>query len=709
MGWLSLAAGLVVLLVVFSIVATFAGFLFVTHQTCATATTTSSSSGSPLFGVTSNSSASLNSTTGAAPPLAPVPVVTDDLVLAPLATLSLTTPQGNGSAISDLADPAYWKEVSASELQTYEQLVPQTVLGFFNSSQEWKAWALDHISDSPGWLTVGLVTEAQGQVQALEPASGGTGNSTAVARGIQDFAASAAGVTLASLDFLTFNGLTALRVLFETNDPTLAVCQTLPGQLAQLYKSAFDPTVPQAERAQYLGRALAITSVMLIVGGKDGFADQFQGALDGVGLGDSWPAVKPYLGDIASKVSDSASSATFSILQTLAQRFPQDSVWATGLTADQVDTMVNVLQDKGVPNDIIQSDIQKVAQAAGNSPAEDGAAEVADDVEYQQDGGWLQMAVNSQNTLTVYTDATGRTECITVSWLQTNVPGFDPTQPQFIQISYSDQDVAVYNYYSGPKAGSDVVDGGRQWKVTTPADVAQAGTVVKVRLQILTPAAFVGRMPVLEFNDFGLDAQWMTAASRFTGYSIEGDDMTISVTQSVVGGMPVGDFEIDGTQAALIWNGKVVALDFQVVDAFGEETEMRLVYNGYSNPQLRIATGETDFAQVLLVSNDGVRLKFLYDTGPDQSSTTTVYVKPPSILWSLSAEVPGDPQYLASGGSAVYQIDDVTPTRSLEAAMIQSDSTYDKGVLGAEIAYTVGTEKLGTAEPDPPRDLRRRP
>jgi len=356
--------------------------------------------------------------------------------------------------------------------------------------------------------------------------------------------------------------------------------------------------------------------------------------------------------------------------------------------------MVNVLHDKGVPNDVIQSDIQKVAQAAGNSPAEDGAADAADGLEYQQDGGWLQMAVNTQNALTTYADSTGRTQCITVSWLKDNVPGFDSTKPQFIQISYSDQDVAVYNYFSGPKNAGDIVAGGRQWKVTAPSDVAQAGTIVKVKLQILTPDAFVGRLPLLQFNDFGLDASWVTPASEFTSYSISSSDLTIGVTQSEVGGIPVGDYEIDGTQAALIWNGKVVALDFQVVDVFGEETDMRLVYNGYSNPQLRIATGQSDFAQVLLVSNDGVRLKFLYDTGPGQSSTTTVYVKPPSILWSLSAEVPGDPQYLASGGSAVYRIDSVTPARSLEADMIEQGATYDLGTLGAEIAYTAGTERF---------------
>ena len=50
---------------------------------------------------------------------------------------------------------------------------------------------------------------------------------------------------------------------------------------------------------------------------------------------------------------------------------------------------------------------------------------------------------------------------------------------------------------------------------------------------------------------------------------------------------------------------------------------------------------------------------------------------------------------MASGGSAVYQIDSVTPTRSLEADMIEQGATYDLGTLGAEIAYTVGTERLG--------------
>jgi len=688
----SLVAGLILTIVLLSLASAFTVDLVATHSSCSPASTSTESSAQG-FDV-GNSSTYTNSTFHG--PLSPLPVVSDALVLAPLAELSLTAPPqgGNDSAIADLSDPAYWLQIEASALRTEAQLVPQTVLGFFNSSQEWREWALQYIPEPPGWLTTGAVVYSQGLVLALEPGGGGTGNSTAVAQGIQDFAQSAAGLDLAALDYLTFNGLSAVKVLFETNDVKLAACETLPGQLAQLYDSAFNPALPRGERAQYLGQALAITSIMVIVGGKEGFAGKFQGGLDGVGMGDSWPAVKPYLGDIASKVSAGAASATFGVLQTLAQRFPSDANWATGLTANQVDTMVGVLQNNGVPDSVIQTDIQRVAQAAGSSPAEDGAAEAADDIEYQQ-GGWLQMVVNGQGKLMVFTDASGRIQFITVTWLKDNVAGFDPTMPQFVAITYVDQGETVYNYYSGPGGGSDVVDGGRQWNPSAPADVVPPNSAVRVRLQLLTPTMFVEKMPPLEFNGFLLNTRWVTEASSFTGYSLSGNDLTIGVRQSVVGGMPVSDFEIKGTQASLNWNGKVTFLQFAVVDVFGQPTLMRLVYDGYGYAQLRISTGQTDFAEVLLVSNDGVRLKFVYDTGPSKTSTTTVYVQPPSVIWSVSAKVPGDPQYLASGGSAVYQVDSVSPTRALEAAMMKGGSTYDKGVLGAEIAYTIGTQQLG--------------
>jgi hypothetical protein len=275
MRWVwSLVSALILTIVLLSVAASFTVFLGVTVQNCpgsssspATITTATSAFGATAV---SNSSASTSNGSGAASAL-PVPIVADPLSLAPLAELSLA-PKGNSSslsAITDLASPAYWQEIHVAEYQTYEQLIPQTVMGFFNDSEAWREWALQYIPSSPDWLTIGFATVAQGQVTAIEPASNsgnGTENATAISLGVQNFAAGAAGLTLASLDFVSFNGLTALKTYFQTDDPLIAACQTLPGQLAQLYKSSFDSTIPENERAQYLGRALAITSLMLILG-----------------------------------------------------------------------------------------------------------------------------------------------------------------------------------------------------------------------------------------------------------------------------------------------------------------------------------------------------------------------------------------------------------------------------------------------------------
>ena len=100
---------------------------------------------------------------------------------------------------------------------------------------------------------------------------------------------------------------------------------TFPGQLAQLYHLAFDSSVPQKKRAQYLGQAIAITSVMVVLSGHDQFADRLKIALDRVGLLDAWPAIKPYLAKLGTTVSAKAASLTFSVLQKIAQRFPQNS------------------------------------------------------------------------------------------------------------------------------------------------------------------------------------------------------------------------------------------------------------------------------------------------------------------------------------------------------------------------------------------------
>jgi hypothetical protein len=152
MGWVKkFVGGFILVLILLSLASTFGAYLLVTHGSCSPTSTTTAAS-SQLLNSTGYSTYS-NSTTAQAAPYSPVQVAAD-LVLAPLGNLSLTP--GNSSTLSDLTNPAYWGEVHSSELQTYEQIVPQTVIGFIESSEEWKAWAIQNLPDTPSWLDAGL-------------------------------------------------------------------------------------------------------------------------------------------------------------------------------------------------------------------------------------------------------------------------------------------------------------------------------------------------------------------------------------------------------------------------------------------------------------------------------------------------------------------------------------------------------------------------
>lgn len=123
-------------------------------------------------------------------------------------------------------------------------IAPQTFIGFVNSTKAWQSWAFENIPDPPRWLSTGFIPYFRGQVFTLDEANK-TQNGTGLIgfENIKQFAASISG--LSGLDFVTFNGLTSLKAYFETNDLSQALCQTFPAQLATLYTSAFDASVPR--------------------------------------------------------------------------------------------------------------------------------------------------------------------------------------------------------------------------------------------------------------------------------------------------------------------------------------------------------------------------------------------------------------------------------------------------------------------------------
>ena len=254
--------------------------------------------------------------------------------------------------------------VGSGSAATFRGIIPQTVIGFIDSSQEWRDWILQHTIEPPAWVRTGsFLPVAQEEVAQLEAEAISSNSSAGAAMAVQDFAASIGGYTLAGLDYLTFGGLTALNTYFETGSVSQAVCASFPGQLGQLYQQAFDSTVPRDLRAQYPGGGPPITTVIALVGGAGGFSDKFQGAIDGVGLGSVWETVKPYFASLGD-LSPGAAEYTLDIIQRLASRFPQ-APWVAGFTADRIDSMAEVLHGDGFSDSAYRAEGRRAGPGCG--------------------------------------------------------------------------------------------------------------------------------------------------------------------------------------------------------------------------------------------------------------------------------------------------------------------------------------------------------
>jgi hypothetical protein len=195
----------------------------------------------------------------------------------------------------------------------------------------------------------------------------------------------------------------------------------------------------------------------------------------------------------------------------------------------------------------------------------------------------------------------------------------------------------------------------------------------------------VNQLPLITYTN-GLSIPLATD-SQITGYALSADQLKVTFMEP-----PSISFEIDGSKGTLMFS-KGTYLDFQANDAVGRTRELRLGYNGYGNARLVISGGD-EFSRVVLVYSDGVRIRLTYVTGPSETSTATLYSENPSFLYRLGDLSPTN-QYDLPGVTNGYLINQVGMIRPLEWNMIDAGIDYDRGTVGAEIAYSVGTEKLG--------------
>ncbi len=588
----------------------------------------------------------------------------------------------NSSAASDLLDPSFWGEVNAATRQTFLQLAPQTVIGFLNGSQDWRDWLGNYSANPPPWLHDGFIDKVNSGVFQLGSAALGSKNAEQAASTIQSFAQAASSYTLAAVDYVSLNGLTSLRTYTDTGSISEATCVSFPAQLAQLYTDSVDSSIPSQLRAKYLGKAIAITELTVLVSGSDGLTAKFSGALDKVGLSASWDTIKPFLSEIGTKVSARASFLAFSLAAKLAQRFPQNAVWVTGLTADRVESMAEGLKQEGFTNDAVEQKISGLVQAAGDATNPDDVAMDADVIRYQAGAG-LSVKIGSQDRIFEYTD--GQTmEVIQASFLQKVVQGFQIGQDTVLAVDYVEKGVTVYHEYTG----------GDNWNPTAPSDVAQQGDIVSLKMQVLTRDGFVANLHKVSLVNY-VGKNWVSDRTDIGSFALNGNDLSMLLAQDpAVQGIP--DFVLHGTvdQKLSFIRGDAV-LQFGVLDIFGKTREMRVYHDGYSQPSFGIQAG-SPFLPAALLSYDGTRLKVVYEAGDRVGfNVATIYESSPLPLYSFGQVDLADLPVATAGASNAFQISQVTFTRPLEKAMFDAGAPYDLARLGVEIAYKVGTENLG--------------
>lgn len=602
-----------------------------------------------------------------------------------LSSLGSVSINPDSSVASDLLQLSFWGEVYSSARTTYAEMLPQTILGFINSSQQWRDWLVSTEPATSSWLNGRIQTSLDSRLLGLISQVVGSNNSARAVNTLQGYAQSASGYTLAAIDYLTLGGLSSIRNFVATDSLQQALCVSFPGQIAQLFEDSVNPNIPENLRAQYLGSALAVTSLTVVLSGSDALSDEFGDALSKVELADAWPTIKSYLFDIGSTVSETASYLAFTVAEELVQRFPQNPVWVADLTLDRIDSMTDGLASVGDSAGTIEQKISGLAEAAPQAGAPDDIAIDADVVRYQAGAG-LSVEVGSQNRLFVYTESQTM-EYIQARFLQQVIPGFAPGKAILLSVDYLEKGALVYHQYTG----------GDTWIPTAPESIAQPGDLFTIKIQVLNVAEFVSDLPSVTLGNY-VQADWVTDLATLSSYSLDGSNLGIRIIQSP-SVEDVSAYTLGGTTSpSLGFNNGRVLLDVQFQDIFGNQRAIRISYNGYSTaPTFGLEVGQNRFPQIVFMSNDGVRLKIVYSISAGENRIATLYLQDPSSLYTLGTVETNVPVYV-KGQVNAFEVESVDPNRQLEKAMMVSASTYDLGRLGSEIAYTVGKQNLGLGD-----------
>jgi hypothetical protein len=310
---------------------------------------------------------------------------------------------GPSSTDGELLNDSWWREVISSSDQSFASMPSGLYWGFLNDSQSMQDWLLQNVPNPPSWASTGVMTAVQERLASIKSNATVSGNSTLARNSVRIFVNGLSGAGLAFLDYVTAGSLTALKTYDETHDPYLALCATFPGQMAQLFASSFDPSVPIDQRAHFFGELLAVGSLTAALAGHDNFDGNFKAALKASNLLDVWPNIKSLLSDVATKVSSNGAGLALQAISKVAEKFPGDS-WVAGYTGFRIESMVDVLHDDvGVQKQFVEGTLSDLVQAAGGAGDPGAVGDAADGISYD-DGHAIKLYVTTQNRGFLYTD-----------------------------------------------------------------------------------------------------------------------------------------------------------------------------------------------------------------------------------------------------------------------------------------------------------------
>lgn len=620
----------------------------------------------------------------------------DNMSLAELQTLSF----GNSSKCDGLLDSGYWSTAIQTSGNSTAHLVPNTVYSLTQSWNGWTEFFRDNMTNPPAWLSIGFGNYTSTLQAELAAQVMGTHNITLAAAVMRNYTSEIGALGAVGLDFLTWGGLSGVRVGYETGSFSQAAAQTFPGQVYQLFQLSQDCSYSEQQRAQYLGTALSMTAIVLATSGKDGFGPQFKDLLTKLGIGDAWPGIKGSLKTI-NDASPPAAYETTMTLAALAKKFPASFNDLAPFTISRIAIMVQVLKNSGLTADEIEQQVAQLTQAVQESGDGNHVAEVADKVSYDHEG-FLRVTIGDDRTPALTYPQGGHR--LTASFLASILPGFSVGEVTALKVTVHKVWYELPSYH--------VYQGGQYVAFALPTEQVQPGDAVGLSFELLPVEDFAASVPDMVLSNTG-HLQWLADTAVLKNFKVTDGMISFEVLQNNQWSS-VGSYTIEGqvvNYPGVSQQGGIYA-EFVIKDFAGMTTNLRLRYDGFSfgGGQLQVVQG-TETRPISMVSYDGLRLKLLYSSG---NNVATIYLEPPSgSIYSLSDIHPYAGPYLdlvEGKYTNAWQIDQVVMTRNLERAMLDNGGTTEQGRLGAEIAYVVADEDLGLKGivlPDPVQGGRR--